>query len=63
MEDLRKLLPENYVNNILGSVIGETKVEIKVKFAFVRNRNKKRVVLSTDLYLAGAKIVRVYGNR
>lgn len=66
LEDLRTLLPKNHVNNILGSVIVETKAGIKVKLVFVRNRNKKNewlTILSTDLSLEDAEIVRIYGNR
>lgn len=66
LEELRTLLPTNTLSDILGSVIAETKNGIKVKLVFVKNRNKKSewlVVLSTDLSLSDAEIVRIYGNR
>lgn len=43
-----------------------TKTGIPVKIVFVRNRNKKSeclYILSTDISLEDAEIVRVYGNR
>ena len=66
LEELRTLLPKNTMGDILGSVITETKNGINVKLVFVKNRNKKSewlVVLSTDLSLSDAEIIRIYGNR
>lgn len=66
LDSLRTLLPKNTGNDILGSVIAETKNGIKVKLVFVRNRNKKSewlTILSTDLSLSDEEIVRTYGNR
>lgn len=49
-----------------GSLVVTTKTGISVKIVFVRNRNKKSeclYILSTDVSLSDAEIVRIYGNR
>lgn len=51
--------------NIFGSLVVTTKTGIPVKIVFVRNRNKKSeclYLLSTDVSLSDAEIVRIYGN-
>ena len=55
------------VSDIFGSLTVKTKFnQIPVKLVFVRNRNKCDeyiIILSTDLSLSDAEIVRIYGNR
>jgi Transposase DDE domain. len=66
LPQLRQLLPEHTPGNQFGSIIVKTKNGIPVKLVFVRNRNNKRdwlTVLSTDLSLSDAEIIRIYGNR
>lgn len=51
--------------NIFGSLVVTTKTGIPVKIVFVRNRNKKSeclYLLSTDVSLSDAEIVRIYGK-
>lgn len=54
-------------DDIFGSVSVKTKFNlIPVKLVFVRNRNKRNeyiIILSTDLSLSDAEIVRIYGSR
>lgn len=59
-------LPPSTVKDIKGSVIVHTTCGLPVKLVFVRNRNKKRkwlAILSTDITLDAAEIVRIYGMR
>lgn len=66
LPELRTLMPKHMRNNILGSVIAQTKNGIAVKLVFVKNRNNKKewlTVLSTDLSLSEEEIIRIYGNR
>lgn len=63
---LRKFVDFSGARNIFGSLVATTKTGIPVKIVFVRNRNKKSeclYILSTDISLADAEIVRIYGNR
>ena len=63
---LRKLVDFSGAQNIFGFLVVTTKTGIPVKIVFVRNRNKKSeclYILSTDISLEDAKIVRIYGNR
>ncbi|MNY70376.1 hypothetical protein D3C86_2084990 [compost metagenome] len=59
-------LPASNAKDIKGSVIVQTACGLPVKLVFVRNRNKKRewlAILSTDVTLDAAEIVRIYGMR
>ena len=63
---LKKFVDFSGAGNIFGSLVVTTKAGIPVKTVFVRNRNKKSeclYILSTDITLKGAEIVRIYGNR
>lgn len=66
LNELRTLIPKNNANNMLGSVIAQTKNGVPVKLVFVKNRNNKKewlTILSTDLSISEEEIVRIYGNR
>lgn len=59
-------LPKSSAKDIKGSVVVHTSCGLPVKLVFVRNRNKKRewlAILSTDITLDDAEIVRIYGMR
>ena len=66
LHELKKFVNFSGAGNIFGSLIVTTKTGIPVKIVFVRNRNKKSeclYILSTDISLSDAEIVRIYGNR
>lgn len=66
LPDLKKFVYFSGAGNIFGSLVVTTKTGIPVKIVFVRNRNKKSeclYILSTDISLRDAEIVRIYGNR
>ena len=66
LPELKKFVSFEGAGNIFGSLVVTTKTEIPVKIVFVRNRNKKSeclYILSTDISLSDAEIVRIYGNR
>jgi len=66
LKELYALLPKHKDKEIQGSVIVQTACGLPVKLVFVRHRNRKRdwlVLLSTDLSLEDAEIVRIYGMR
>ena len=66
LHELKKFVNFSGARNIFGSLIVTTKTGIPVKIVFVRNRNKKSeclYILSTDISLSDAEIVRIYGNR
>ena len=66
LSELKKFVRFEGAGNIFGSLAVTTKTGIPVKIVFVRNRNKKSeclYILSTDLSLSDAEIVRIYGNR
>ncbi|MBQ9989978.1 MAG: transposase [Lachnospiraceae bacterium] len=66
LSELKKFVSFEGGRNIFGSLTVTTKMGIAVKIVFVRNRNKKSeclYILSTDLSLSDAEIVRIYGNR
>ena len=66
LQELKKFVCFDGARNIFGSLIVTTKTGIPVKIVFVRNRNKKSeclYILSTDISLSDAEIVRIYGNR
>ena len=65
LPELKKFVSFEGAGNIFGSLVVTTKTEIPVKIVFVRNRNKKSeclYILSTDISLSDAEIVRIYGN-
>lgn len=66
LHELKKKVRFEGAKNIFGSLVVNTKTGIPVKIVFVRNRNKKSeclYILSTDISLSEAEIVRIYGNR
>lgn len=66
LPELKKFVSFEGARNIFGSLVVITKTGIPVKIVFVRNRNKKSeclYILSTDISLTDAEIVRIYGNR
>ena len=66
LPELKKFVSFEGAGNIFGSLVVTTKTGIPVKIVFVRNRNKKSeclYILSTDISLSDAEIVRIYGNR
>lgn len=66
LSELKKFISFEGARNIFGSLVVTTKTGIPVKIVFVRNRNKKSeclYILSTDISLSDAEIVRIYGNR
>ena len=66
LPELKKFVSFEGARNIFGSLVVTTKTGIPVKIVFVRNRNKKSeclYILSTDLSIGDAEIVRIYGNR
>jgi len=66
LPELKKFVSFDGSGNIFGSLVVTTKTGIPVKIVFVRNRNKKSeclYILSTDISLKEAEIVRIYGNR
>ena len=66
LQELKKFVNFEGARNIFGSLVVTTKTGIPVKIVFVRNRNKKSeclYILSTNISLSDAEIVRIYGNR
>lgn len=66
LSEVFQSLPKSNSKDIKGSVIVHTTCDLPVKLVFVRNRNKKRewlAILSTDVTLDAAEIVRIYGMR
>ncbi|SMG29255.1 IS4 family transposase [Paenibacillus aquistagni] len=66
LREVFQSLPASMTKVIKGSVIVQTACGLPVKLVFVRNRNKKRewlAILSTDVTLDAAEIVRIYGMR
>jgi len=66
LREVFQSLPTSNGKDIKGSIIVQTACELPVKLVFVRNRNKKRewlAILSTDVTLDAAEIVRIYGMR
>ncbi|GIO70473.1 hypothetical protein J21TS3_52940 [Paenibacillus cookii] len=66
LHELYALLPKQKNKEILGSVIVQTACGLPIKLVFVQNRHRRRdwlVLLSTDLTLEEAEIVRIYGMR
>lgn len=66
LREVFQSLPASNAKDIKGSVIVHTACGLPVKLVFVRNRNKKRewlAILSTDVTLDAAEIVRIHGMR
>ena len=67
LEQLQKIAPCKSAKECFGSLVVYTKKHhIPVKIVFVRNRNKRSeclYILSTDIELSNAEIIRIYGNR
>lgn len=66
LREVFKSLPASKAKDIKGSIIVQTACGLPVKLVFVRNRNKKRewlAILSTDVTLDAAEMVRIYGMR
>ncbi|WP_019908640.1 IS4 family transposase [Paenibacillus sp. HW567] len=66
LREVFQSLPASTAKDVKGSVIVQTACGLPVKLVFVRNRNKKRewlALLSTDVTLDAAAIVRIYGMR
>jgi hypothetical protein len=66
LRELYAQLPKSKSSEIVGSVNVQTACGLPVKLVFVQNRNRRRdwlVLLSTDLALDDAEIVRIYGMR
>jgi hypothetical protein len=66
LREVFQSLPKSNAKDIKGSVIVHTACGLPVKLVFVRNRNKQRewlAILSTDVTLDSAEIVRIYGMR
>ncbi|HFI0172057.1 TPA: transposase [Streptococcus suis] len=66
LHELYALLPKQKNKEILGSVIVQTACGLPIKLVFMQNRHRRRdwlVLLSTDLALEDAEIVRIYGMR
>ena len=67
LAQLQKSAPYKSAKECFGSLVVYTKNHhIPVKIVFVRNRNKRSeclYILSTDIELSNAEIVRIYGNR
>lgn len=67
LTQLQKNAPYKSAKECFGSLVVYTKNHhIPVKIVFVRNRNKQSeclYILSTDIELSDAEIVRLYGNR
>ena len=66
LPELKKFVGFSGAGNIFGSLVVTTRAGIPFKIIFVRNRNRKSeclYILSTDITLEDAEIVRIYGNR
>ncbi|SEO57659.1 DDE superfamily endonuclease [Paenibacillus sophorae] len=66
LREVFQSLPKSSSKDIKGSMSIHTTCGLPVKLVFVRNRNKRRewlAILSTDVSLDSAEIVRIYGMR
>ncbi len=66
LRELHARLPKTKASEILGSVIVQLEGGLPVKLVFVQNRNRRRdwlAILSTDITISDAEIVRIYGIR
>jgi hypothetical protein len=66
LKELHAKLPRSSKTEILGSLLTRTDCGLPIKLVFVQNRNCRRewlAILSTDIELADAEVVRIYGIR
>ena len=66
LKELYERIPKNRKVAIIGSALVRTPCGIPLKLVFVQNRNNRRdwlAILSTDIGLDDAEIVRIYGMR
>ena len=66
LSELYAKIPKNSKEEILGSVRVQTLTGLSLKIVFVQNRNNRRdwlAILTTDLALENAEIIRIYGMR
>ncbi|WP_407309938.1 transposase [Desulfosporosinus sp. SB140] len=66
LSELYARIPKNSKAEILGSVRVQTFSGLSLKIVFVQNRNNRRdwlAILTTDLALDNAEIIRIYGMR
>ena len=66
LKELFEITPKNRKAAIMGSVVVQTACGMPLKIVFVQNRNNRRewlAILSTDIGLDNAEIVRIYGMR
>ncbi|MEA5021346.1 IS4 family transposase ISDha5 [bioreactor metagenome] len=66
LRELYAKVPKNSKAKILGSVRVQTSSGLSLKMVFVQNRNNRRewlAILTTDLGLDNAEMVRIYGMR
>lgn len=66
LSELYVKVPKNPKAEILGSVRVQTSSGLPLKIVFVQNRNNRRewlAILTTDLGLDNAEIIRIYGMR
>ena len=66
LKELFEITPKNRKAAIMGSAVVQTACGMPLKIVFVQNRNNRREwlsILSTDIGLDNAEIVRIYGMR
>ncbi|WP_339371121.1 IS4 family transposase [Paenibacillus elgii] len=66
LKELHAGLPRSSKKELLGSILVRTDCGLPIKLVFVQNRNSRRewlAILSTDVALTDAEIVRIYGLR
>ncbi|NEN83498.1 transposase [Paenibacillus elgii] len=66
LKELHAGLPRFSKKELLGSILVRTDCGLPIKLVFVQNRNSRRewlAILSTDVALTDAEIVRIYGLR
>ena len=66
LRELYAKVPKNSKAEILGSIRVQTPSGLALKIVFVQNRNNRRewlAILTTDLSLENAEVVRIYGMR
>ncbi|MCM3274364.1 IS4 family transposase, partial [Paenibacillus elgii] len=66
LKELHAGLPRCSKKELLGSILVRTDCGLPIKLVFVQNRNSRRewlAILSTDVALTDAEIVRIYGLR
>lgn len=61
LREVFQSLPKSNDSDIKGSVIIRTTCVLPVKLVIVRNRENDGTILSTDVSLDSAEVVRIYG--